>query len=323
MLHILLLILKIMGIILAVILGILVLLVCIVLFDPVRYHILAKSDGSVKDIKAQGQITWLFGLVELRFLYKNQKSGYRMRIAWKHFGETKPAKGGDNHEKQNHSKTNEEVCQKPEETAKPSNNEETADPHPERAKTEGMEKADKISAKMDKETTSSPEKRTETHTKDHAKKSAKLWQKVQALFHKIKCTFQKFCDKINLLSEKKEKIMEFLEKEEHKKAFRHVKKESIRLLKRICPDHGLVHLHFGLEDPYHTGQILAAASVIYPFFPGNLELEPDFEQKILKGHVDIRGRIFFLHPLLYAGNIIRSKAVRTTYKDIRNIMNSW
>ena len=52
MIHILLLILKMIGVIIAVILGILVLLVCIVLFVPIRYKVGAACDGTISGVKA-------------------------------------------------------------------------------------------------------------------------------------------------------------------------------------------------------------------------------------------------------------------------------
>ena len=63
MLHILLLILKVIGIILAVIVGIILLLAAIFLFVPIRYDISAKCDGSVEGLKAKIKVTWLLHLV--------------------------------------------------------------------------------------------------------------------------------------------------------------------------------------------------------------------------------------------------------------------
>ena len=85
MLHILLLILKITGIILAVILGILVLLVCIVVFVPVRYEANGKCSGKIQTLKVKGKVTWMFSLVRADIYYKENKLKWRLRIAWKKF----------------------------------------------------------------------------------------------------------------------------------------------------------------------------------------------------------------------------------------------
>lgn len=39
-----------------------------------------------------------------------------------------------------------------------------------------------------------------------------------------------------------------------------------------------VKLHFGFEDPYHTGQVLALCGMFYAFIGENMDLEPDFEK---------------------------------------------
>ena len=86
MLHILLLILKIAGIILAAILGILILALLIVLFVPFCYQGAAKWDGGQRDLRAQGRISWLLGLVELRFVLRDGNASVKGRFAWKKLG---------------------------------------------------------------------------------------------------------------------------------------------------------------------------------------------------------------------------------------------
>ena len=107
---------------------------------------------------------------------------------------------------------------------------------------------------------------------------------------KIKCTIVKFCDKIKhtvghaeekleSLSEKKDKIIKELEDPVHQKAFSKAKKETGKLLKRWKPKVIKGTVRFGFEDPCHTGQALAAFSIIYPFIGEFLSIEPNFERK--------------------------------------------
>ena len=83
MLHILLLILKVIGIIFAVILGILVLLVCVVLFVPVRYDLKAASEGTFARTRMEAKATWLLHLVRVKLCYEDKKLSWQVRIAWK------------------------------------------------------------------------------------------------------------------------------------------------------------------------------------------------------------------------------------------------
>ena len=78
MLHILFLILKIIGIVIAVLLGLLLLAVLVVLFVPIRYRFEGKK---YSDIVVRGKVTWAFGLVHLRVLYLQEKLSIVLRIA--------------------------------------------------------------------------------------------------------------------------------------------------------------------------------------------------------------------------------------------------
>ena len=72
MVHILLLILKAIGILILVLLGLVLAVVCLVLFVPVCY----EAGGSWKDKPAgKGKISWLFGAVSLSAGYDGDESG--------------------------------------------------------------------------------------------------------------------------------------------------------------------------------------------------------------------------------------------------------
>lgn len=149
------------------------------------------------------------------------------------------------------------------------------------------------------------------------------------IFSKIKCTIRSICDKIKHIiskvtstaesvSDTKERIIKELEDPAHQKAFTKVKKELGKLLRRWKPKTLKGAVHFGFEDPYHTGQVLALLSMIYPFLGGNLSVDPDFEQRILEGKLKIAGKIAIIPLVCFLWNLIWCKAVRQTYHDIRN-----
>lgn len=79
-------ILKIIGILLAAILGIAVLLICIVLFVPVRYRIEAESAGTFESIDAHARFSWLLHLFSGYFKYQNGEFAGRFESA----GKTEP-----------------------------------------------------------------------------------------------------------------------------------------------------------------------------------------------------------------------------------------
>lgn len=322
MLHLLFLILKIAGIILLTILGILILLVIILLFTPFCYQVSAKTDGTAKGTKMRCKITWLFSLVELKLLYKDKASAFSVRVAWKRI------KGGEkpNEEKEKVIESNEE--EEPYEDLEPQEKNEEIDTSDEPFEQEirGKEENEKSNPyKNPQDDTAYEEKRFRNPKEDEriAEKLKKAGRKVSAFFQKIKCTIKGICDKINLFSEKKEKLIQFLDNEVHKKAFHTAKNTLIRFLKKAIPKKGRIFLRYGLGDPALTGTSLAGLAVLYPFFPGELSIVPEFEEKVFEGKADIQGKFYIIYLLILALRLISSRTVRQTYRDIRKFISDF
>ena len=146
----------------------------------------------------------------------------------------------------------------------------------------------------------------------------KIAGRLRAFFQKIKYTFQRLCGKIKTLSEKKEKVKEFLTDEVHRRAFQKTKTEFSRLLRRIRPKKLKGTVHYGFEDPYHTGQVLAALGVAYPWLGEAVSVYPDFEKRILQGDLYVKGTVRALYVVLLIWKLVWCKDVRTTYHHIRS-----
>ena len=146
----------------------------------------------------------------------------------------------------------------------------------------------------------------------------KIGAKIQQFFEKLKYTFAKICDTMKSLVEKKEKLTDFITDEAHRSTFFALIKELKRLLRFLKPKHLEADIEFGFDDPYLTGQILAALSMIYPFIGTHVEIQPDFEQKVLKGNLLISGKIRVFYIIIMLWNLIWNKNVRITIKHIRN-----
>lgn len=324
MLHILLLILKIIGIIIAVVLEILVLLVCIVLFVPVRYRADASCEGNPDTIRAAGKVTWLLHLIRADVSYSEKKLNWRIRIAWKVLkNEQEDSVTIEEEVEEDEEELAKELAEKIEkemETDQKSLEEKKEEP----AEEKRLEKDDGCSKSIPQkaEEKSGLSERTERKgcASDPKKKTLiqRLRDKIKGIFRKIKCTIQKICDKMKLLSEKKNKITEALTDEVHRKAFRKVKKEAFKLLRKWKPKRVHADIHYGFEDPCMTGQVLAALSVIYPFIGDHLHVQPDFEQKILEGSAEVSGGIRLISAVCLLWNLLWCKEVRKTYHDIRN-----
>lgn len=134
--------------------------------------------------------------------------------------------------------------------------------------------------------------------------------KIQALPGKLQFSFYSICDKLkngkNLVTEKKA----WLEDEKNQASIRLVLKQAKRLLIHVMPGKGKGSLTFGFEDPYTTGQVLEAFSLIYPFCHRHLTIHPVFDEKILEAEGALRGRVRAGYILWLAIGILKDKHTR-------------
>ena len=313
MLHILFIILKIIGIIIVVILGMLLLLLCILFFVPVRYQFKSSFDGTTEGIKVNGKVTWLLHLFIGSVVYENQQLEWNVRIAWKR----------KKNRREDKTKVSAETIKK-----------EGKDDETELAKSweeyEVEQKKTFLQKEMEKSSLDGrgirkeDEKESELHERPPKKDKCIKERPTQIirqiadwfikLYRKIKCTIEWIYDKIHVLSEKKEKLADFITDEIHRKAFVKVKKELWKFLRRIKPKRLQGNIHYGFEDPYRTGQVLAGLSIVYPFMGERVLVCPDFEKRILEGDLEL----FMIHIIVLLCKVILYKEVRITYQDIKN-----
>lgn len=291
MLHILFFVLKMIGMILLAILGILILLLCMVLFIPANYQIQAKTDDGINALAFEAKAHWLLHLFTACYVYKDKQSDWQVRIGWKTFNHKA-------HEKQN-SKPNDIETEEMQSSRKDKNTAEQSSVENEKPVDE------EISAQKD------------SHDESNGDKSKVDVKQKQTWFEKIKCTIIKICDKIKSLWETKEKVTEFLTDDVHVEAFKIIKKEIGILARHLSPRRIKGFVRFGFDDPYRTGQVLAALSILYPFYGDNVEIYPDFEQKILQGDLYMKGHIRMVHLVALIWRLFFNRYIRKTYRDYK------
>ena len=307
MLHIIGIILKMIGIILAVILGILVLLVCIVLFVPVRYEGEAVFPGNVDDIHGDVYFSWLLHLITARLVYDDGNTRWWLRIGWK-MKESKTPEKEVEEGKRRKSSRNPEKKQENETFEKD---------------IKALEISD-IKNSMEKTVTEreciQPEKIAKA-VEGNMKRS--LWQKIIAkiklFFAKIKYTFKKICDNIRDIIDETEKRVRFFGDETHRNAFYALKKDMIWVKRLLKPKQYRLYLHFGFDDPYKTGQMLAVLSILYSIIGEYMIVEPEFEEQIMEGDFHIKGRLRIIYLTILIWKLYMNKDIYTTYQDIKNI----
>ena len=298
------------------ILGLILLVICIVLFVPICYKADLHGSGNARELTVHAKVSWLFGLIKAVFALENGKTDLSVRIAWKKFGDSDPVE--DKAEDRIEEKPKPEkkaVMQEKQVIQGEEKQDDTTNRITDKAVEDQTEKAEKSeqSAKTRPESTEKKQSKKKDRKEDSDSAS-----KIEQITEKIKCTYHKFCDKINEITEKKDKISDFLTDETHKNAFLKLKNEAFHLLKKLKPKKIQGEITFGFEDPSLTGRLLAWISMIYPWIGEHTDITPDFEHRTLSGDLSIRGRLYVITPVVTAIRLILSKAVRRSFKDIRN-----
>ncbi|RJV73939.1 DUF2953 domain-containing protein [Coprococcus sp. AF27-8] len=332
MLHILLLILKWIGIVLAVFLLLVLLLINLGLFVPVRYRADASCQNDIETLEAEFELSWMWKLFFLTACWKKGKADMKIRIGWKYlFSEEKEGKSEEKIEVPEEKEENDLQKEKEEqkflkeqkESLPP---EKTNRSLPENNVQEQAEKREchqeKTESGIDKE-----EEEKESFTADRRKaggrKKKPLWdrmkEKISEWIESCKSFWRKILEMRRNFRGKKEQIESFLTDASHRRAFCSLKREVRRFLGHVSPKDVKIVGKIGLEDPYMTGQALAVLGMLFPFLGENTVIVPDFENKVLEGSVHIEGKIHNFRMLAILWRLIKDRDVRKIIIDIKKL----
>ncbi len=82
--------------------------------------------------------------------------------------------------------------------------------------------------------------------------------------------------------------------------FRHIMRWVFRMLRSALPKRADGKVELGLQDPAHTGTVLALFYLFYPENRGKIEVIPDFEVPRFSGEAVFAGRILLIELIYYA-----------------------
>ena len=342
LLHILLFLLKLIGIVLLVILGLIVLVLAIVLLTPIRYRIGASK---YQTIQAEGKVTWLFRLIEMVFkLDTGAEEGKRLhlsfRIAWlKLYDNQKPKEKRIKQKKTRktklkpESKQSEKVIQatkpeQPEAKVQPIKTEQAAEMknempkavHPERISSEnpGNESAEKHEEKLIEGPKESAVEKILRLAKNAANKILSLIRGVFSLICSILGIPSKIMNGLEKLE--KESVLAFYYEEHNHQWFAAFWHRLKKLLLRILPRADRLYLHFGFEDPATTGQVLGGLSILYPICGEKMELCPEFNEEVLEGEVKFHGCIRLVTLVVFAAKSFLNKQFFAIVKQFKGLL---
>lgn len=340
MLHILLLILKIIGIVLLCLLGALILGIACALFVPVRYRVEAvrKEGEGEPPVLLRVKVTWLLHFVNLVLRFDGSlfvRARIMIVTLFRLPKKEKRKKGG----------RKEKIGAGPEEAdaieaARENDEKNAADEHS--GKDDGvkaaLEKRESASqtdlSEETEETESRPSRSIETaeiEGEDEALEKPSFWDKLRAipeilrgiflkiksLFENIQYTIRKFCDKIKSVSDTIEYYRSVIEGEAFQRSFSLCKGELLRIAKSLKPQKFQAQLVVGMDDPAATGQILGYCGMLYPLIGGHVDVAGDFEKKRLEGRVFLKGKIRFFTFLRAAVKVYFNKDIRKLYRLLK------
>lgn len=305
MLHVLLLILKITGIVIACILGLVILVVTAVLFVPVRYKVNADYHDR---FKAQAKVSWL-GILRLIISYDEE-----LDIKAKAFFITVYNNNDEN------SKVSEQKKAKKKKEKKPEENIFSASDKDVEKLTEKEEKPQIKMAEAVNETKEDVQNVKEAVSEDESgniqnrsffnkvkDKCFVIYTKIKEIIKLIRDTVKKISGAADRLKEKVSKAKEFVTDEDNKALFHFLVEQLKALIKVIKPKKYRINARIGFEDPATMGKVLAYVSILYGMSGVDLSLEPVFGENVKEGSIFLKGNICIFSVLVIALRVYRNE----------------
>lgn len=144
-----------------------------------------------------------------------------------------------------------------------------------------------------------------------------LKKRIHSLTDKIKSIIKKTKRKIRAVIRSKDKLKKkiddikmIINDEANKEMVRLLYSQLKALFKEIMPVKYKINIHYGSDDPYRTGQLLMYISVFYGLSGINMNITPDFNEKILEGDIYIKGRVRICKLLMIVFRVYRNKRFR-------------
>ncbi len=282
--------------ILLALLGLVLVLVACLLFVPARYYVYAQQDNSWR---LKGNASWLLHILHFSFEVQEGKMMKKLRI----FGI--PVSLGE--------KKSKKKKRKPKKKQKGKKKNKKASDY---LKPEGKDQKQRVEEKVSNTETTVPEikqvvemdqrntlpakpKKTASGTKDKTEKKgkAKYLLSIKALLAKIRKGIVLLARVLTegpraLIEDTKvEKIVTILQDSNTLELWRIIWANLVRLWRHSKPKKIKGRIHFGTSDPCSTGQILGVIGAGYGFLGTGVKVEPDFENAVLEGYLEVKGRI--------------------------------
>ncbi|MBQ1548071.1 MAG: hypothetical protein IIZ61_06720 [Lachnospiraceae bacterium] len=299
-------VLKIIGIVLACIIGLVLLLICLVLFVPVRYRINAEKADPEADPVAFAHASFILHILSAKVIYEKKLEIIVRIFGFRLFQDRKSEKKRRKRKKASEDKKEEYSLDW---------NEPDDDHRPDEEETD--DKADGIKTEEDKIENAKSE---DNKGKDD-KSEEGSYEKVEKILNDLSDKYLEYSDKIDRIRREIRFWDRMINDCRNKNAAELIKKETLKLLKKIAPRRIKGFIHFGFDDPATTGTVLMYLSLIYPILPRKLVIDPGFEDTDLYGNIDIKGYIRLIVPLVCVAKVYFNRDFKRMWRIYKKHSN--
>lgn len=272
------LVLKIIGFILLGLLAFLILLLLAVLFVPIRYRVVAQYEE-----KAIARITagWFLHLIGVRLVISDQEKSCKLKL----FGIPlvdffSPRK---DRRKKRRSKSHQD-----EQPAKQSVHQ---DEQPVEQSVHQDEQNNLQINEEQQQIGSEKEKTSGFDTDQASDEKASFFTKVRIYINRISDKIKKIRKKETNLKEQYNKWLVVLKRDRTKEALEKCKNTLCKVLKAVLPRKWKLFVHYGMEDPALTADILGYYWMLFAVLSGHIDCQPDFENKVFECNLHAKGYI--------------------------------
>lgn len=304
MLHIILTILKILGIIILCVLGIFICVLVAVLFAPIKYSVSAekKEEQPISKAGVVARVSWLLFVVRGVFVLENGKAYYKIRIFGMDILKMMEKRSKTNVRVNNKASKKDKAADKPKVEKKTLVKDESVNNNTKTLDT-ALTAADSVVKTPDKKRGIADKiKSVFAGIKEKIKSTKK---KVLGIKHRIKDTWNRI-----------KYYKEELGKDENRQAIGFVWGKIKEVLNHIKPRKLKGTITFGMDSPDKTGQSLGVIAIFYPVFCKGFSIKPDFTKPCIYGNIIAKGRIRIFTLLIICIKLIRSKEL----KRLKNVI---
>ena len=293
-------ILKIIGLVLAGLIGLALILVLWILFSPIRYKGRIKYSGK-PDIRIKA--SYLCHIFSGYFILDENGQKADFKIFWKSMLNRKTKVTSHKHKKKKTKTTGTDLIKpdKPEEFHKAEEPETMKIPE---NISDNVLKKNEIRAKIPPENKPKPKK--------------SIFKKLKDVYNKIRNFIKNMSERVHNALDMRDKIISEIDNADNREAVNYGLVLIKKVLKHILPRRHRIYIRFGTGDPASTGQYLGLMYAFGAWLGLNLVVTPDFDDKVIECDIPFKGHISIAVLLWWAVKAYRNKKFMSFIDKIRN-----